>query len=87
MTALTGNIAPDYSGNYLNGNISFGFRRLSIVNYDTGHQPISYEDDTVCIVFNRQISNHLRLRVMLIEKGYQFITKKDMVTVVHFFEE
>ena len=55
---------PDDSGIYLNsGNtIGFGFRRLSIIDLQGGHQPMSNKDGTVWIVFNGEIYNHLELR-------------------------
>ena len=46
----------------------FGFRRLSIVNYDNGHQNILKEVETLYIVDNHKEFNHLRSGVILIEK-------------------
>jgi asparagine synthase (glutamine-hydrolysing) len=44
---------PDDAGYYLNPPVGLGFRRLSIVDLSGGHQPMSNEDGTVWIVFNR----------------------------------
>ncbi len=87
MTKLIEHRGPDDSGYYLKGNIGLGFRRLSIIDLDNGHQPLSNEDGTIWIVFNGEIYNHLSLRQMLIGKGHKFKTKTDTETIVHLFEE
>ena len=87
MTELIHHRGPDDSGYYLKENVGLGFQRLSIIDLDTGHQPLSNEDGTLWIVFNGEIYNHLRLRQMLIGKGHKFKTKTDTETIVHLFEE
>ena len=47
---------PDDEGFYLNKNIGLGFRRLSIIDLSTGHQPLSNEDGSIWIVFNGGIT-------------------------------
>lgn len=78
---------PDDDGKYVKGNIGLGFRRLSIIDIDTGNQPISNEDETIWIVFNGEIYNHLELRQSLIKKGHDFKTKSDTEVIVHLYEE
>lgn len=87
MTELIQHRGPDDSGYYLKENVGLGFRRLSIIDLSTGHQPLSNEDDTLWIVFNGEIYNYLSLRQMLIGKGHKFRTKTDTETIVHLFEE
>ncbi|SDD92458.1 asparagine synthase (glutamine-hydrolysing) [Pricia antarctica] len=87
MAKLITHRGPDDSGYYIKGNIGFGFRRLSIIDLYTGHQPLSNEDGTVWIVLNGEIYNHLELREQLITKGHKFSTKTDTETIVHLFEE
>lgn len=87
MTELIKHRGPDDNGYYLKGNIGLGFRRLSIIDLHTGHQPLSNEDGTLWIVFNGEIYNHLSLRRMLIGKGHKFKTKTDTETIVHLYEE
>ena len=53
---------PDDEGYYLLGAVGLGFRRLAIIDLNTGHQPISNEDGTVWIVFNGEIYNYQELR-------------------------
>lgn len=87
MTELIHHRGPDDSGYYIKENVGLGFRRLSIIDLDTGHQPLSNEDGTIWIVFNGEIYNHLSLRKKLIGKGHRFKTKTDTETIVHLFEE
>ncbi len=87
MTELIHHRGPDDSGYYINKNAGLGFRRLSIIDLDTGHQPLTNEDGTLWIVFNGEIYNHLSLRKMLIGKGHQFKTKSDTEIIIHLFEE
>lgn len=87
MTGLIHHRGPDDSGCYLKNNVGLGFRRLSIIDLDTGHQPLTNEDGTLWIVFNGEIYNHLALRKMLIGKGHTFKTKSDTEAIVHLYEE
>ena len=54
---------PDDEGYYENDKISFGFRRLSIIDIESGHQP--FEKDNNVIIFNGEIYNHEELRKKL----------------------
>jgi len=78
---------PDDSGLYVSGNVGLGHRRLSIIDLNTGKQPISNEDDTVWIVFNGEIYNYKDLRHDLTQKGHQFKTNTDTEVIVHAYEE
>jgi asparagine synthase (glutamine-hydrolysing) len=78
---------PDDEGYYVSGPVGFGFRRLSIIDLNTGHQPISNEDGTVWIVFNGEIYNYQELRRHLQTKGHTFKTQTDTEVIVHLFEE
>ncbi|MBT6786194.1 MAG: asparagine synthetase B, partial [Acidiferrobacteraceae bacterium] len=46
MTRALHHRGPDDQGHYHNGKIALGQTRLSIIDLQTGHQPISNEDDT-----------------------------------------
>jgi len=78
---------PDDEGYYVSGRIGLGFRRLSIIDLATGHQPISNEDGTVWIVFNGEIYNYRELREDLLTKGHRFRTHTDTEVIVHLYEE
>ncbi len=78
---------PDDEGYYTSGPVGLGFRRLSIIDLNTGHQPISNEDGTVWIVFNGEIYNYQELREFLISRGHVFRSKTDTEVIVHLYEE
>jgi asparagine synthase (glutamine-hydrolysing) len=78
---------PDDEGYYTSGPVGFGFRRLSIIDLHTGHQPISNEDGSVWIVFNGEIYNFQELREQLVAKGHVFRSKTDTEVIVHLYEE
>jgi asparagine synthase (glutamine-hydrolysing) len=78
---------PDDEGYYASGPVGFGFRRLSIIDLNTGHQPICNEDGSVWIVFNGEIYNYKELRSYLQIKGHVFKTQTDTEVIVHLYEE
>ena len=78
---------PDDEGYYVSGPIGLGFRRLSIIDLNTGHQPISNEDGSVWIVFNGEIYNYKELREVLLSQGHVFKTRTDTEVIVHLYEE
>lgn len=78
---------PDDEGFYIDGNLGFAFRRLSIIDLHSGHQPLSNEDGTLWIIFNGEIYNFQELRQDLIAKGHKFKTSTDTETIVHLYEE
>ena len=87
MTAVITHRGPDSDGFFSDDNISMGFRRLSIIDLDTGHQPIYNEDKTLVLTFNGEIYNYKELKKELIEKGHKFYTDSDSEVLVHGFEE
>ncbi|MGZ4107281.1 MAG: asparagine synthase (glutamine-hydrolyzing) [Tumebacillaceae bacterium] len=78
---------PDDSGVHFQDHVALGFRRLSIIDLEGGHQPLSNEDGTVWISFNGEIYNYQELRRWLIERGHQFKTEADTEVIVHLYEE
>jgi asparagine synthase (glutamine-hydrolysing) len=78
---------PDDEGYYLSGPVGLGFRRLSIIDLASGHQPLSNEDGTVWIVFNGEIYNFEELRDDLLSRGHIFRTRTDTEVIVHLYEE
>lgn len=78
---------PDDEGYYVSGPVGLGFRRLSIIDLQSGHQPLSNEDGTIWIVFNGEIYNYQELREFLLSKGHVFKTKTDTEVIVHLYEE
>src|ERR1700716_3131745 len=78
---------PDDEGFYISGQVGLGFRRLSIIDLATGHQPLSNEDGSVWIVFNGEIYNFQELRRRLIDQGHRFQTSSDTEPIVHLYEQ
>ena len=78
---------PDSSGFYEDSRISMGFRRLSIIDVDAGHQPIYNEDKTLVLTFNGEIYNYRDLREELVAAGHTFYTETDSEVLVHGFEQ
>ena len=79
---------PDDEGYYADGLMNLGMRRLSIVDVESGNQPICNEDCSIWVVFNGEIYNHLELRKDLEEKGHRFRTHhSDTEVVIHLYEE
>ncbi|MDX2045125.1 MAG: asparagine synthase (glutamine-hydrolyzing) [Acidobacteriota bacterium] len=78
---------PDDAGNFVDGGIGLGHRRLSIVDLGGGHQPMTNEDGQVQIVFNGEIYNHRDHRPMLEERGHRYRTSSDTETIIHLYEE
>lgn len=79
---------PDDEGFWSDGDVALGFRRLSIVDLETGHQPMSNEDGTVWVVFNGEIYNHVTLRRELETAGHRFASDhSDTEVLVHGYEQ
>ena len=78
---------PDDSGTYLRGVIGMGNRRLSIIDLQSGKQPISNEDGSIWVVYNGEMYNYPRLRQQLETKGHIFRTNSDTEAIVHLYED
>ena len=78
---------PDDEGLFAEPGVGLAFRRLSIVDVATGHQPLANEDGSVWIAYNGEIYNHESLRRELERAGHRYRTKSDTETLVHAYEE
>lgn len=89
MTQAIVHRGPDADGFHIESDktVGLGFRRLSIVDLDTGDQPMSNEDDSVWLVFNGEIYNHVENRKALEARGHRYRSKCDAEAVVHLYEE
>ncbi|WP_417874479.1 asparagine synthase (glutamine-hydrolyzing) [Xanthomarina gelatinilytica] len=78
---------PDQSGVYVSDYVGLGSVRLSIIDLSSGTMPISNQDNSLWIVFNGEIYNHMELREDLIQKNHIFKTRSDTEVILHLYEE
>ena len=87
MTDCMVHRGPDDSGYFSDGFVGLGHRRLSVIDLESGHQPMSNEDGSVFVVFNGEIYNFQDLKNILAGKGHTFKTNCDAEVIVHGYEE
>ncbi|WP_066063287.1 asparagine synthase (glutamine-hydrolyzing) [Neobacillus soli] len=73
---------PDDDGFYYDDHIQFGFRRLSIIDIESGHQPLTYENERYWIIFNGEVYNYVELREELLKEGLEFATSSDTEVII-----
>lgn len=78
---------PDSGGSHIDDGIAMGFRRLSFVDLEGGHQPIYNETKDMVITFNGEIYNHQELREELTAKGHILGSHADTEVLIHGYEE
>ncbi len=78
---------PDGQGQFLEGPVALGQRRLSIIDLDGGKQPMYNEDGSLVIVFNGEIYNFQALTAELQAAGHTFATRSDTEVLLHGYEE
>ncbi|MCI9422501.1 MAG: asparagine synthase (glutamine-hydrolyzing) [Dorea sp.] len=78
---------PDGGDTYASDGALLGFRRLSIIDLDTGMQPMVNEDGSMALVFNGEIYNYQTLRKVLKQKGHEFRNSSDSEVLLHGYEE
>ena len=78
---------PDDQGYYFSGPIGLGFRRLSIIDLEGGHQPMTDQQESVWVVFNGEIYNFPELRQELESKGHIFRTHSDTEVILHGYKQ
>src|SRR5438046_2307125 len=87
MCASMAHRGPDDEGSLQVDGVTFGMRRLSIIDLAGGHQPMANEDSTVWVVQHGEIFNHLHLREQLSGSGHVFATQSDTEVLVHGWEQ
>jgi asparagine synthase (glutamine-hydrolysing) len=78
---------PDGVGLYLDGRFGMINTRLSIIDLESGDQPVSNEDGRLWVMQNGEIYNHPELRTELTALGHRFTTRSDTEVIVHAFEQ
>lgn len=87
MTCRLAHRGPDSAGSFLENGVGLGFRRLSIIDLEGGHQPLFNEDRSVALLCNGEIFNAPALRAELLDRGHVFRTRTDVEVVLHLYEE
>jgi asparagine synthase (glutamine-hydrolysing) len=90
MTDALAHRGPDGYGYHIDedARIFLGHRRLAVIDIGGGAQPMWNEDQTVGVVFNGEIYNHVELRKQLLERGHRFRSDhSDTEVLVHGYEE
>lgn len=87
MTDIIFHRGPDGEGFYINNNIALGHRRLSIIDLNTGGQPMFNNDKSVALVFNGEIYNYIELREELRTLGHHFKTNSDTEVILCAYEQ
>ena len=77
---------PDDDGVFLHEAFGMVHRRLSIIDLNTGQQPIFNETGSVVTILNGEIYNYRELRGDLEAKGHVFSTNSDTEVLVHLYE-
>jgi asparagine synthase (glutamine-hydrolysing) len=87
MNASLRHRGPDDEGYYEDDQVGLAMRRLSIIDLQTGQQPISNESGDIWVVHNGEIYNFQKVRAALEQRGHIFKTQTDTEIIVHAYEE
>ena len=89
MNAAMVHRGPDDEGDYRDpaSRVALGARRLSVIDVEGGHQPLSNEDGSVWAALNGEIYNHPRLQERLRSAGHRLSTETDTEVLVHLYED
>src|SRR3954464_3044061 len=87
MTDSIAHRGPDDEGYFVAGEVGLGFRRLSIIDLEGGHQPMSDSEGSVWVVFNGEIYNFPELKRELEAFGHTFRTRCDTEVIVHGYKQ
>ncbi|HLP61583.1 MAG TPA: hypothetical protein VK186_22270, partial [Candidatus Deferrimicrobium sp.] len=87
MTGKLWHRGPDAENHYIDGNLGYGFTRLSIIDLAGGMQPLFNEDNSLVLICNGEIFNYIELREELLNKGHRFKTQTDVEVLLHLYEE
>src|SRR6184192_1948298 len=87
MSATLVHRGPDSAGEFADGAAALAARRLSIIDLETGDQPIANEDGTLHVVQNGEIYNYRELRRELERAGHTFRTHGDTEVLLHLYEQ
>lgn len=78
---------PDDADKWISDQVALGHTRLSIIDLETGRQPLANEDETLRIIVNGEFYDHERIRNELIAKGHTFRSQSDSEIALHLYED
>ena len=78
---------PDGTRTMIRDTIAFGHTSHSVIDKETGWQPIANEDGSMFVILNGEIYNFRELRKELINLGHKFKTTSDTEVVIHLYED
>lgn len=78
---------PDGEGEFRRNEVALGHTRLSVIDVEGGHQPLTNERGDIWLTFNGEVYNYRELREQLIGLGHQFRTESDSEVIVHAYEQ
>jgi asparagine synthase (glutamine-hydrolysing) len=87
MAARLFHRGPDSGGKFQLPHLALAIRRLSIIDLQTGDQPLFNETGEIALVFNGEIYNYRELCEGLLERGHHFRTHSDGEAIIHLYEE
>ena len=73
---------PDEEGYFIEEGVGLGHRRLSIIDLESGSQPMFSLDENIVVVFNGEIYNFIQIREELVRKGFSFRTHSDTEVLI-----
>ena len=77
---------PDWSGIFSNEKAILAHERLSIVDPESGKQPLFSKDGKLVLAVNGEIYNHQEIRKQF-EGKYEFLTKSDCEVILALYRE
>lgn len=86
MTDSISHRGPDDYGYFNDDDVRLGFRRLSIIDIDYGHQPMQSTEGRYVVVFNGEIYNFKKIKSFLESKKYKFITSCDTEVILYAYD-
>lgn len=87
MIATLNHRGPDAHGTHVSGSAGLAHARLSIIDLQSGDQPMSTADGNLWITFNGEIFNYIELKEELQGKGYRFQTRSDTEVILYAYRE
>ena len=84
MTDAIAHRGPDGEGQWIEGNVGIGHRRLAIIDLSpVGHQPMITGDHRYVLSYNGEIYNYREIRTELEAMGYWFRSQTDSEVVLN----